>query len=73
MAAAVMTTRELAAYLQVHVSTIYRLLRRSDFPRFKIGSDWRFLRSQIDEWMVDAVKEQDERGSTLREVRRARK
>ena len=56
MAAAVMTVRELAGYLQVHVSTIYRLLKRSDFPRFKIGSDWRFLKSQVDEWMIEAVK-----------------
>ena len=58
MAATVMTVRELAAYLQVHQSTIYRLLKRLDLPGFKIGSDWRFLKSQVDEWMIEAVKEQ---------------
>lgn len=58
MAERVMTVRELAAYLQVHQSTIYRLLKYSKLPAFKVGSDWRFIKSQVDEWMIEAVKEQ---------------
>lgn len=45
-----MTTRELAEYLRVHLSTIYRLLKRCDFPRFKVGSDFRFQRAAVDAW-----------------------
>jgi excisionase family DNA binding protein len=47
----VMTVDELAAYLKVHPSTIYRLLRRKGLPGFKIGSDWRFTTASIEEWI----------------------
>jgi excisionase family DNA binding protein len=46
----VMTVRDVAAYLSVHKSTIYRLLREGRIPAFKVGSDWRFNRESIDEW-----------------------
>jgi excisionase family DNA binding protein len=37
----VLTVRELAGYLRVHQSTVYRLLRAGKLPAFKVGSDWR--------------------------------
>jgi excisionase family DNA binding protein len=49
-----MTVGELAEFLQlhpsmqVHPSTIYRLLRRGKLPAFKVGSDWGFSREAID-------------------------
>ena len=52
----VMTTRELADYLHVHPSTLYKLLRRRQVPAFRVGSDWRFNKSQIDQWMADRTK-----------------
>lgn len=48
---ALMTVKELAVYLNVHTSTIYRMLRQNALPCFKIGSDWRFHRMAIDEWI----------------------
>lgn len=36
---AIMTVKELAAYLRVHPSTLYKLLRRGDLPGFRIGTD----------------------------------
>ena len=53
---AVMTVREVADYLHIHSSTVYKLLRRRQLPAFRIGSDWRFNRSQIDQWMADRTK-----------------
>ena len=47
----VMTVRELSDYLRVHPSTCYRLLKRREIPSFRVGSDHRFLRSSIDQWM----------------------
>ena len=47
----VITLRELAAYLRVHPSTVYRLLREEKIPSFRVGSDWRFHREAIDKWM----------------------
>src|SRR5260370_9957291 len=41
---------DLARYLHVHQSTIYRLLRQKELPAFKVGSDWRFNLESIDKW-----------------------
>jgi len=51
-----MTVKELAHYLSVHTSTIYRLLHANKLPCFKIGSDWRFHREAIDEWIRSQSK-----------------
>ena len=47
----VLTAGEVASYLRVSLSTIYRLLKSGDLPAFKIGSDWRFNRVHIEEWL----------------------
>jgi excisionase family DNA binding protein len=51
----VMTLREAAAYLNCHHATLYRLVRRGEFPFFKVGSDLRFKRSAIDEWIARQI------------------
>jgi excisionase family DNA binding protein len=49
----IMTVGELAEFLrlhpsmQLHFSTIYRLLRRGELPAFKVGSHWGFSREAI--------------------------
>jgi excisionase family DNA binding protein len=48
----ILTVAELAEYLRVHRSTIYRLLKARKLPAFKIGSDWRFNREHIDKWRL---------------------
>ena len=50
--AKVITVGELAEYLRVHRSTLYRLLKSQQLPGFKIGSDWRFNVETIDEWRM---------------------
>ena len=47
----VLTAGEVASYLRVSLSTIYRLLKSGELPAFKIGSDWRFNRVHIEEWL----------------------
>jgi excisionase family DNA binding protein len=47
----VLTAGEVASYLRVSLSTIYRLLKTGDLPAFKIGSDWRFNRVHIEKWL----------------------
>ena len=46
----IMTVKELADYLKVHASTVYRQLKLGQLPAFKIGSDWRFNVEAIDRW-----------------------
>jgi excisionase family DNA binding protein len=46
----VMTVHDVSAYLRVHPSTVYRLLKRHQLPAFRVGSDWRFNVEAIDRW-----------------------
>jgi excisionase family DNA binding protein len=50
--AKVITISELADYLHVHRTTLYRLLKKGQLPGFKIGSDWRFNVEAIDRWRM---------------------
>ena len=50
VAPSVFTVGELAEYLRVHPSTIYRLLERKELPAFKVGGDWRFNMEEIERW-----------------------
>jgi excisionase family DNA binding protein len=54
--ASVLTLEEVARYLHVHPSTIYRLLKKKELPAFKVGSDWRFNLESIDRWRDDAER-----------------
>jgi excisionase family DNA binding protein len=49
-AEAILTVNELADYLRVHKTTIYRLLKQNRLPAFRVGSDWRFSQEAIVEW-----------------------
>jgi excisionase family DNA binding protein len=51
-----MTVREVSAYLHVHPSTIYKLLKRHQIPAFHVGSDWRFNIETIDTWRLTQGK-----------------
>jgi excisionase family DNA binding protein len=44
---------EVAEFLRVHHSTIYRLIKKRSIPAFKIGSDWRFHQESIERWIKD--------------------
>ena len=47
----VMTPREAAQYLSVHVRTIYRLARDGEIPGRKVGGSWRFKKDTLDQWL----------------------
>jgi excisionase family DNA binding protein len=46
----ILTPREAAEYLSVHVRTIYRLAKNGDIPGRKVGGSWRFKKDALDEW-----------------------
>ena len=60
MATTVMTLGEVAEFLRVHPSTIYRLLRLGHIPAFKLGSDWRFRRESIEDWLMEQESSRDD-------------
>ena len=47
----IMTIKEVAEYLKVNERTVYRLTGAKKIPAFKVGGTWRFLRSDIDQWI----------------------
>ena len=63
----ILTLENVAEYLRVHPSTIYRMLKRNQLPAFKLGRDWRFNRESIDRWRANAERNRgpiDERRGT---------
>jgi excisionase family DNA binding protein len=49
--APVMTVTETCDYLRIGRTTLYRMIQRGDIPHFRIGSNYRFNREAIEEWM----------------------
>ena len=49
----VLTVAELAAYLRVPKSTIYKLAQERCLPGLKVGRHWRFQRAAIDRWLQE--------------------
>ena len=47
----VMTIDDLAKYLKLSTSTLYKLCAEGRVPGTKIGRHWRFRRDIIDEWL----------------------
>jgi excisionase family DNA binding protein len=54
----ILTLPEVAQYLHVHPSTIYRLLKTGRIPAWRIGSDWRFDLAAIDRWRMNGGTQQ---------------
>jgi excisionase family DNA binding protein len=48
----VMTVKEVADYLRVNQRTVYRLAVERRLPGFKVGTNWRFKRDDIDGWIA---------------------
>lgn len=47
----VLTIDELAAYLKIPKSTLYKLVRGGAVPCQKVGKYWRFHRDAVDAWL----------------------
>ena len=47
----ILTIKEVAEYLKVNERTVYRLAGAKKIPAFKVGGTWRFVRSDIDQWI----------------------
>ncbi|MBI1368227.1 MAG: helix-turn-helix domain-containing protein [Planctomycetes bacterium] len=47
----IMTMDELAEYLKISKSTLYKLAVENKLPGTKIGKRWRFHKDAIDEWV----------------------
>ena len=46
-----MTLAEVAAYLRLSKDTVYRMASRGKLPASKVGSQWRFRRDDVEQWL----------------------
>ncbi len=51
----ILTTRELSKYLKLNEKTVIKMAQTGDLPGFKIGNQWRFYLSTIDEYLQDKI------------------
>lgn len=52
----IMTIEEVAEYLRVPVSSLYKLAQQGKIPASKVGRHWRFRREFIDRWINDQAR-----------------
>ncbi|HOV90473.1 MAG TPA: helix-turn-helix domain-containing protein [Syntrophorhabdaceae bacterium] len=46
-----LTIEELAEYLKIGRTKLYRMAQDGEIPASKVGNQWRFDREEIDRWM----------------------
>ena len=57
----ILTPKEAAKYLGLHLITVYRLTKKGKLPGFKVGGQWRFKKDLLDSWIVDKIKKNNEK------------
>jgi excisionase family DNA binding protein len=48
----VMTIEEVARYLRIPKSSVYKLARAGRIPGQKVGRHWRFHRATVENWLA---------------------
>ncbi len=54
---------EVAVYLMIPKSTLYKMCSEREIPCAKIGKHWRFDRKSVEEWFVGRIQYPDMTGS----------
>ncbi|HEY2989655.1 MAG TPA: helix-turn-helix domain-containing protein [Candidatus Binatia bacterium] len=47
-----LTCEQIAQYLRVDKFTIYRLVAQKRLPAFRVGNQWRFKKSVVEDWLM---------------------
>lgn len=48
-----MTLEEVAGFLRLSKDSVYRLVQGGKIPASKVGTQWRFRKSEIDNWLEE--------------------
>lgn len=51
----IMTLEEVAAYLKLKPQTVYKWAQEEHIPGAKLGKEWRFRKSLLDEWIDSSI------------------
>ncbi len=52
----IMTLTEVAEYLQLADRTVLRMAQRGEIPAAKVASQWRFMKSLVQEWLIGQME-----------------
>jgi len=63
----IMTLSELANYLKISEKSVLRMVHRGEIPVTKVASQWRFMRTMIDDWLISKM-EMNNRTSLTRSI-----
>jgi excisionase family DNA binding protein len=58
-----LTADQVARYLKVDKFTVYRLVSQKKIPAFKVGSQWRFKKRLLEDWLKKNSNLSSEGGS----------
>ncbi|MBZ0159041.1 helix-turn-helix domain-containing protein [Candidatus Methylomirabilis sp.] len=59
----IMTLEEVARFLRLNKSTVYRMAREGTLPAWKLGNVWRFKKEAIEEWIVNSQRAHEQKHS----------
>ena len=48
-----LTLDQIAEYLQMSTSSIYKMAQKGKIPAYKVGRQWRFKKEEIDRWIEE--------------------
>lgn len=48
-----LTLEQIAEYLQMSTSSIYKMAQAGKIPAYKVGRQWRFKKEEIDKWVIN--------------------
>lgn len=51
----ILNAKEVADYLNIHPLTVQKYAREGKIPGFKIGTDWRFHKKYIEQWIKEKL------------------
>ncbi|MFM8551720.1 MAG: helix-turn-helix domain-containing protein [Nitrospiraceae bacterium] len=46
-----LTAEETCRYLKITPRTLYRYIQDRSMPAFKLGKEWRFVRTDLEQWL----------------------
>jgi len=55
-----LSVEEIAKHLGISKETVYRWLDRGRIPAHKVGKQWRFLASEVNEWVLKGESSDDQ-------------
>ncbi|MBN2625371.1 MAG: PTS sugar transporter subunit IIA [Spirochaetales bacterium] len=56
----ILTLAETAEYLKVAEKTIQRMIAAHKIPCTRVGNQWRFIKSILDDWLLESMQDKEE-------------